>query len=597
MDFKNLSYMQLSCVQQDEKVCTMDNRRVMKAYRDRVKEKVLPYPSRAGLFSRVKRYFSGSAIPNNRQHEQTRRPTQVAETAANKSGYILPESSTPANNTMIADQSTNRVLSSFFQEKGDQPLSQIEYEGVMSLLEKSKASITLPLPDSPSEKKKTSGADVSSSSTVQHNHTFAPYSQTTLRNTSMYEGNSTSFATPDYKPVYHTFSDNSRANVSVKRVYQFSGLPSPYRTRIKAPNMVSRKARRIDTVAQSGSNSTLLPSNQTVDSTSTKVMSNTANSLLSILGGNDANEKEQSQEVYRPLHNPYATNKRRFNVEEERVTKKPVLGADDITKTVSYNKSEDLPQSIREESSSSAPISQSAVPRLVPDTLSFSSSNEKAEKSMAEAKSAKEAAPAEETGLESGSPDLSQKGFKSMQTSTESASPMPESKPQQSLFGSNSNGPFLATTNGTKPSFNFGATTKPTSKLEKVKNPSFEPESNAQKPASASNGFSFGAKKDQAPLQSFSFASQSTKPNSTSNDNATSTLKFADTNKPEQPSNGFNSAKAQSSQAPTFSSANGKSVNGSGKRESFEFSFPPVETFTANVDEAQVEQYKLLFEF
>lgn len=291
--------------------------------------------------SKVKRYFSAGSQLEAGQIQQSRSTTNPIEVTANKSVLPPPESfSTPANNTMIeGDRSTNRILSSFFQEKGDRPLTQIEYEGVMSLLEKSKASITLPLPESP---KKPANTEDDTTVDIRKNQTFAPYSQKVLRNTSMYDANSTTLATPDYKPVYHTFTDTSVGNVSVKRVYQFSGLPSPYRTRIKAPNLSARKAKRLSST--SAANRTVAEV-ETQDSGIKKPLSNTANSLLSILEGGQPEQASNltSTSNSKPLHNPFARNKRRTPISLEPLDKRAaILGANDITKTVLHSKVEEL---------------------------------------------------------------------------------------------------------------------------------------------------------------------------------------------------------------------------------------------------------------
>lgn len=366
----------------------MDNRRVMKAYRDRSGQ----YQTSGGLFSRVKRYFSGTAAPD----PQIR---TVSAVTAPKRSATAHEPTPLHSNTLLADLSrsilstsvlpaadsedSNRILSSFFQEKGGKPLTDVEYEGVMALLERSKASITLPLPDQSPKKPETMEAsntvntnnqnsnnqNANNSINTQSNHTFGPYSQTKLRNSSMYLNNS-SFAVSDYKPQYHTFNEStSRANMSMKRVYQFSGLPSPYRTRIKAPDLAARKLRRITPVV---SHPDTMDANLTTDKTvnassntaagnvadrtanhtigaaqqSFRPKSKTANALLSVLDGKkerngpelDIQLEVREEEIRRPLHNPYFRPKRR------QITRHPVasLTAADISNTILHNKTEEI---------------------------------------------------------------------------------------------------------------------------------------------------------------------------------------------------------------------------------------------------------------
>lgn len=317
----------------------MDNRRVAKAYRDRhSREKVLPYPTPNGLLSKMKRYLSGGALVSRVASRQT--SATQPDVSMNNSGFVLPDSFTAAANTTLeaGDSAPNRVLSQFFQDKGDHPLSQVEYEGVMSLLERSKANITLPLPD------RTAEAPAAEEPHTLHSNKIAPYSQKTLKNTSMYDANSSSFVTPDYKPVYHTFSDNtSRGNISVKRVYQFSGLPSPYRTRIKAPNLAARRAKRIaSSAAPSTTGVSIDTPVETMDSFSSKPRSKAANSLLSILDGNKASSAQSTGSTHKPLHNTHTRYKRKSTATEGPAQKKSVLNASDISKTVLYNKAEAL---------------------------------------------------------------------------------------------------------------------------------------------------------------------------------------------------------------------------------------------------------------
>ena len=61
-----------------------------------------------------------------------------------------------------------------------------------------------------------------------------------------------SISTPGYKPTYHTIQNDTfdRSNQSfnnttsiipsIKRVYQFSGLPSPYSTRLRPPSTTKK---------------------------------------------------------------------------------------------------------------------------------------------------------------------------------------------------------------------------------------------------------------------------------------------------------------------------------------------------------------------
>lgn len=324
----------------------MDNRRVLKAYQDRGREKVLPYPSKAGLLLKMKRYISGSSLWQETLRSPSASSSRVSSRTASRkpsvsqpnahSSRLLSESFAAASTTNQSmdqnpDQTANDVLSSFFKEKGDRPLSQIEYEGVMSLLEKSRANTTLPLNDEQHTVLKSPTREPSFS---QHNNTTFS-NQRVLKNTSMYDGANATFAAPDYRPLYQNFGENPRV-APVKRVYQFSGLPSPYKTRIRAPGQ--RKTRRIATEADITPSAGAIPEAETP-----KRISSTASSLLSALdsqkkGANDVTVSTNDK----PLHNPYAKNRRRT---AKTSTTKPYSTADDISKTVAFNKAKDLAES------------------------------------------------------------------------------------------------------------------------------------------------------------------------------------------------------------------------------------------------------------
>ncbi|KAM9893139.1 hypothetical protein OXX79_009542 [Metschnikowia pulcherrima] len=322
----------------------MDNRRVAKVYRDKSQRvNKLPPAAPAGLFSKVKRYLSTGALPSriaSLRHGSGAAKTpevQPQTTPRPENSLVLPDSFVSANNSTVihGSEDSNRILSSFFQEKGNKPLSQVEYEGVMSLLDRSKASVTLPLPESTPDRQKGRSPEASAA-----NNTFAQYSQKTLRNASGYgasNASNTSMASADYRPVYHTFSESHDAR-SLKRVYPFSGIPAPYKKRIQAPNFAARKARRIVSAAPSGSTESFADS--TTDS-AFKPRSKAANSLLSILDGNNTPEPEPVAQ--KSLHNPYAKPRRFTPLKNDDIVEKSSSPAktDDIPKPVAQNKAAD----------------------------------------------------------------------------------------------------------------------------------------------------------------------------------------------------------------------------------------------------------------
>lgn len=366
----------------------MDNRRVFRSYKDKMKDSTTPYSRpNNGLFSKMKLFLTGASLWSN--HETTSYSEQTSDNtmrmyidkgekdASSVKPFSFPEPDTTIFKTPLKStynqRAPNQVLSSFFQEKGDKPLTDIEYEGVVSLLSKSKSASNTPnnsvvyrgdsasrhsgsIADSTDLGNK--DADTSAFKSSASNLFATPYSQRTLKNTS---SNDHVLSTPEYKPVYHTINENfnSKNVPSVKRVYQFSGLPSPYRTRIRAPSLSAKPK----APAKKSPSITKSPSAQKVTS---KSMSNAANSLLNILDGNtqtedvemkdvSSNKSDMIEQFSNPYHRPHSVKKSRSQDNNKsklsinastpiRQKKSTLLTADDINKTISFDKSEDLPK-------------------------------------------------------------------------------------------------------------------------------------------------------------------------------------------------------------------------------------------------------------
>lgn len=333
----------------------MDNRRVIRAYKDRYKERVLPYPARQGLFSKVKRYLSGGSLWQNQQQRDgqqqdsdpsSRLPSRAASVSIphqHNSRFLSDSFSVPNRSVTGPDTTTtpNEVLSSFFKEKGDAPLTEIEYEGVVSLLERSKANVTLPGHNDSTALHRNS--TILNHNDTADNHTVLPplYSQKVLRNSSMHDGNSTaSLVHSDYRPAYQNYEHSLATNPPMKRVFQFSGVPSPYQTRIKAPGSKPKRIKRIASTEPNASTDSVISA-----STTAKPISSTANSLLSVLDGhnNTASEDLPQKSQEKPLLNPYARHKRRTATQQLQKPTPPISTAEDISKTVNYNTAKELP--------------------------------------------------------------------------------------------------------------------------------------------------------------------------------------------------------------------------------------------------------------
>ncbi|CUM49374.1 unnamed protein product [Debaryomyces tyrocola] len=365
----------------------MDNRRVFRSYKEKVKDSATPYARpNNGLFSKMKLFLTGASLWSN--HETAGHDDQIADNTipmdiekgekgeSSIKPFSFPEPDTSIFKTPLKSNQSkapNEVLSSFFQDKGDKPLTDVEYEGIVSLLAKSKSASNTPnnsvvyrgdgasrqfesIADSTDLGNK--DADTSAFRSSGSNLFATPYSQRTLKNIN---SNDHVLSTPEYKPVYHTINENfNTKNVpSVKRVYQFSGLPSPYRTRIRAPSLSAKP--KIPT-----KKSPSFPKSPSAQKAASKPMSNAANSLLNILDGNthseDVEMKDASnsksdiiEQFSNPYHRPQSVKKPRSqdsNKSQSAINastpikkqKSTLLTASDINKTISFDKSEELPK-------------------------------------------------------------------------------------------------------------------------------------------------------------------------------------------------------------------------------------------------------------
>lgn len=556
----------------------MDNRRVFRSYKKRSREESGPYSTsnraRGGIINKVKQFFANE--PNSNEAEEATSTTETGSNASIKP-FSYPETTirTPLKTSGVQShnqESPNKVLLKFFQDKGDKPLTEVELEGVKSLLSKTTNKFDSSLvfskknEDTSTDTINDKSAIAKANQTAPPQTSITPYNQTILRNGD--GGDSFSvFSTPDYRPIYHTINNSftSRNIPSVKRVYQFSGLPSPYRTRIRAPALKSKKPHRIMAHAQ---NSTI---NNNNSSFTTKPISNAANALLNILDGNANNTTVDSEadDTLKKFSNPYASSqsiKKRKHPSGDKLelpvnssstpTKKKstIITADDINKTIAFDKSESLPSdehkakhiklSKPEETSLFGNGSEKKL-----EQKPLFSVNEPAQKTQEETKK-----------VESKPPTLNGFNFKPPPTQSNLFGSTTELQPSTNLFGSKE----------LKPSTNlFGATKE-------------------VKPSTQTN--LFGSTTELKPL----FGSQPTVPSQISFQPNVSSQPLFDS-APSQPI-------TPSLLSPPKSFSNGvKEANG--EKLSFvtkltdDLLFPEVETLVAKLDPSKVELYKTLFEF
>lgn len=290
----------------------MDNRKIYK------KQK-----SKSSLYSKVTNFLSRSVWnskatkslePNDEQVSNTssfRKPEQHGNDETIASVNFKNILATPTRTALTDVKTPNVLLSEFFQQKGNTPLSAIEYEGVMSLLSQShKKELLMPGTFTTSPVKLVN-------SVIED----TPTSQKVLNKTS----SPRKYATPNYRPIMHDVpSSEPRVVPSVKRVYQFSGLPSPYRTKIKTPNMISNKRFKDQTFDKSLLDSSI--------NSSHKPINKAASTLLSVL---DDSKAESSSNYIEQFSNPYLNSRKANN-----------LTAAIINSTLSFDKNVDIPVSL-----------------------------------------------------------------------------------------------------------------------------------------------------------------------------------------------------------------------------------------------------------
>ncbi|CCH42441.1 Muscle M-line assembly protein unc-89 [Wickerhamomyces ciferrii] len=224
------------------------------------------------------------------------------------------------------EDSPNARLAEFFAKKGNEPLSEIELEGVKSLLAKSNSPKQILF-------KQSQIIDTKEEEEDEANNT----NEQILKNS---KSESSVKSTPSFKATYNksisednTFDNsiNSITSQRKKRIFDFSGFPSPYRTtRFKDTSFLlddddNEHQNKKHTLS---SESTIEPKNSLNDDSGDKKekkISNTASALLSFIEGKDdeitKNYEEQQNQPKKDkkidYSNPYASisssHKRRTN--------------------------------------------------------------------------------------------------------------------------------------------------------------------------------------------------------------------------------------------------------------------------------------------
>ncbi|KAG5418433.1 hypothetical protein I9W82_003961 [Candida metapsilosis] len=265
-------------------------------------------------------------------------------------------------------ENPNDILSTFFKEKGNSKLTDVEYEGVMALMSKSRMGTPYKRPmtemsftnDEPSFKKRHLGND----STMVGNVTSIIGSTPSRQKVIRMNGNTTLHApgyTPKYSKVYNDTFDRSYSLINntirnsfgptSRRVSSRSRRPAPYKSRINSSTLL--KADGGETSVRNENNSSILRlANETANkSYSSKPPSKAAQTLLNILDGKDeveGSEKDsqcQQNDKLKLFINPYGTGSERKSKKFSNSSSQTSgITAQTIGKTISFSKSEPLPK-------------------------------------------------------------------------------------------------------------------------------------------------------------------------------------------------------------------------------------------------------------
>ena len=295
---------------------------------------------KVSMFGRIKRSIFGNKNSVDTKQDNkygsngTRRQRVISSTSipggffdANASDVSIIQEETTNNkvsesiNNSIADISTssNAKLANFFAQKGNVPLSEMEMEGVMSLMRQGKSTSNGDLPEEYDES--LINGTMRSTITNHHHHhhdTTDKLDNSIMKRIDHSKQRNNSFKMPSFNPRYDhstmTIDRNLRPSStkpiqrntsfassvsSTRRVFDYNSLPSPYKTVIfkyknhNNPKEINKKEKReINTDGK-------------IEKKAKKV-SNTASALLSLL--DHTQTIDSKQENISSLANPYANN-------------------------------------------------------------------------------------------------------------------------------------------------------------------------------------------------------------------------------------------------------------------------------------------------
>ncbi|CAH02972.2 FG-nucleoporin NUP60 [Kluyveromyces lactis] len=185
---------------------------------------------------------------------------------------------------------SNAKLASFFQEKGDRPLTEMEMEGVISVMKRCRSVSSTPF----------GSRIISESKTIPNSKV--------LRTTS--ESVATPLKATSYTPRYE---DSSVGNNSIRstrssvtrRIFDYSKVPSPYRTTVykySAATLPSKSANATLPLQPTETKNKI-----TRNRSPPKKLSNTASALMSILDGDNDRNDHTKLSIASNLANPYSS--------------------------------------------------------------------------------------------------------------------------------------------------------------------------------------------------------------------------------------------------------------------------------------------------
>lgn len=204
-----------------------------------------------------------------------------------------------------ASINSNAKLANFFSKKGDKPLTDIEMEGVMSLMKKAKnynESI------SNESMNLTNDENNTNDSIIINKHRFQTPNNILKNSRVSSVSSNTSFKLPTFNPKYDnsiiSTSSHSRRVSSTRRVFDYSGMPSPYKTVVFRYTSATRPKETAENISHRNLSTSSVKQNHISKPPSQK-MSNVASALVTLLDskGSSSGDNGVPSSV---LANPYS---------------------------------------------------------------------------------------------------------------------------------------------------------------------------------------------------------------------------------------------------------------------------------------------------